>query len=148
MAAVTLVGAREGVEAVGWRDAVIRAAEVLVDLGAANAEYAAGCVAVVESHGPYIVLTPGLALVHARPEDGARSVGIAVTRLASPVAFGHPENDPVDLLLAFCSPDAAAHVTALSTVARALSGGLADRLRTAPDAGSMTAILQSLFGEP
>ncbi|WP_433469670.1 PTS sugar transporter subunit IIA [Spirillospora sp. CA-128828] len=125
IAATDLAGARD------WREAVRAAASALVDAGAAGAGYPDACVRVVEENGPYIVLTKGLALVHARPEEGGLAVGVGATRLAAPVEFGHPDNDPVDLLLAFCTPDPDAHVGTLSGLARALSGGLADRLRAA-----------------
>lgn len=88
------------------------------------------------------MLTKGLALVHARPEDGGLAVGVAAVRLAAPVEFGHPDNDPVDLLLAFCTPDPDAHVGTLSGLARALSGGLAGRLRAASGDEDMTRILK------
>lgn len=128
---MTVVTAGGGVTARDWREAVRKAASALVDAGAAGEGYPDACVRVVEENGPYIVLTKGLALVHARPEEGGLAVGVGVTRLATPVEFGHPDNDPVDLLLAFCTPDPDAHVGTLSGLARALSGGLADRLRAA-----------------
>ncbi|MEV5830858.1 PTS sugar transporter subunit IIA [Spirillospora sp. NPDC052242] len=126
-----IVVAADGVAAADWREAVRAAASGLVEAGAAGAGYPDACVRVVEDNGPYIVLTKGLALVHARPEEGGLAVGVGATRLAAPVEFGHPDNDPVDLLLAFCTPDPDVHVGTLSGLARALSGGLADRLRAA-----------------
>jgi len=129
---VTVIAANDDVAARDWREAVREAASALVAAGAAGEGYPAACERVVEENGPYIVLTKGLALVHARPEDGGLAVGVGVTRLAAPVEFGHPDNDPVDLLLAFCTPDPDAHVGTLAALARSLSGGLADRLRGAP----------------
>lgn len=137
-----VVTATDAVRAGDWREAVRAAASALVDAGAAGEGYPAACVRVVEENGPYIVLTKGLALVHARPEDGGLAVGVGVTRLAAPVEFGHPDNDPVDLLLAFCTPDADAHVGTLSGLARALSGGLADRLRAASGQDDMARTLK------
>ncbi|MBT2212312.1 MULTISPECIES: PTS sugar transporter subunit IIA [Actinomadura] len=128
---MTIAVATDGVAAADWREAVVSAASALVDAGAAGEGYPEACVRVVEENGPYIVLTKGLALVHARPEEGGLAVGVGVTRLAAPVEFGHPDNDPVDLLLAFCTPDPDVHVGTLAALARALSGGLADRLRAA-----------------
>ncbi|MFI0481222.1 PTS sugar transporter subunit IIA [Actinomadura sp. 9N215] len=125
-----------------WREAVRKAASALVDAGAAGEGYPDACVRVVEENGPYIVLTKGLALVHARPEEGGLAVGVGVTRLAAPVEFGHPDNDPVDLLLAFCTPDPDAHVGTLSGLARALSAGLADRLRAASGQDDLTRTLK------
>ena len=137
-----VVTATDRVTADGWREAVLAAASALVAAGAAGEGYPEACVQVVEDNGPYIVLTKGLALVHARPEQGGLAVGVGVTRLAAPVEFGHPENDPVDLLLAFCTPDPDSHVGTLSGLARALSAGLADRLRAAPDEQSLARVLK------
>jgi ascorbate PTS system EIIA or EIIAB component len=142
---LTVIGYRDAVRAADWRTAVRESAAALVDLGVAGAGYPDACVAVVERNGPYIVLAPGLALVHARPEDGGLAVGVTVTRLAAGVAFGHPDNDPVDLLLSFCTPDADAHVGSLAALARALSGGLAERLRAASDGTALITTLEEVF---
>ncbi|HZB31313.1 MAG TPA: PTS sugar transporter subunit IIA [Streptosporangiaceae bacterium] len=142
---MTAVGYRDGVTAADWRTAIRESAAALVDLGVAGEGYPDACVAMVERHGPYIVLAPGLALVHARPEDGGLAVGVTVTRLASGVPFGHPDNDPVDLLLTFCTPDAEAHVGSLATLARALSDGLAERLRAASDGTELLTTLKEVF---
>ncbi|GGV22009.1 hypothetical protein GCM10010182_50480 [Actinomadura cremea] len=137
-----VVVATDGVAAADWREAVRAAASALVEAGAAGAGYPDACVRVVEQNGPYIVLTKGLALVHARPEEGGLAVGVGATRLAAPVEFGHPDNDPVDLLLAFCTPDPDVHVGTLAGLARALSGGLADRLRAASGPDELTRTLK------
>ncbi|WP_165495400.1 PTS sugar transporter subunit IIA [Actinomadura roseirufa] len=146
-AAGGILTAAAGVAAGDWREAVRAAAAALVAAGAAGEGYPEACVRVVEANGPYIVLTKGLALVHARPEDGGLAVGVGVTRLAEPVEFGHPENDPVDLLLAFCTPDPDAHVGTLAALARALSAGLADRLRAAPGQEDMTHALKEALSD-
>ena len=43
----------------------------------------------VDEHGPYIVIAPGLALAHARPGPEVLADGLAVVTLAEPVPFGH-----------------------------------------------------------
>lgn len=135
------IGAAVGVEAADWRDAVRAGAALLVDAGVATAGYPDACVATVDEHGPYIVLAPGLALAHARPEAGALGDGIAAARLVAPVVFGHADNDPVDLVLAFSADDDGGHVAMLSGLARRLQAGLADDLRTAADAPAMRRLL-------
>ncbi|WP_165358739.1 PTS sugar transporter subunit IIA [Haloactinopolyspora alba] len=140
MSEYTVAGA-VGVEARDWRAAVRAAAGLLVDAGAASAEYPDACVATVEEHGPYIVLTPGLALAHARPEGGAHASGVVAARLAAPVEFGHPDNDPVDLVLAFSATDDGDHVAMLAGLAKRLQAGLADELRAAGSGEGMRALL-------
>lgn len=135
------IGAAVNVEANDWQEAVRAAAQLLVDVGAAEQRYVEGCVATVNEHGPYIVLAPGLALAHARPDAGAVSAGLGAATLQSPVAFGHPQNDPVDLVLSFCANDDGGHVTMLANVAKQLQSGLADALRAAETADSVRDLL-------
>lgn len=113
-----VTGARTGVEVGDWQEAIRTACQPLVDDGAVEPRYPERCIAMVEEHGPYIVLAPGIALAHARPEDGVRAMGVSAVTLRTPVAFGHPDNDPVDLVFAFGSPDREQHVGLLSALAR------------------------------
>jgi PTS system ascorbate-specific IIA component len=139
------VSAAVRVHARSWPAAIRAAGGGLVDGGAADERYVERCVAQVAADGPYIVVAPGIALAHARPEDGARAVGVSVAVLDRPVPFGHPVNDPVDLVIAFCSPDRVAHLGLLAALARELLSGLAERLRAAPDAGAATALLREVI---
>ncbi|MGH3356843.1 MAG: PTS sugar transporter subunit IIA [Nocardioidaceae bacterium] len=143
MAPVTAVRAAVQESARDWSDAVRSAAQILVQIGSARSTYPQACVEVVQTHGPYIVFTPGLALVHARPEAGGLALGVAVLRLDNPVSFGHQANDPVDVLVAFSSPDQDAHIETLSTLAKALGDGFADRIRAA---GSEADLQQAVEG--
>lgn len=105
------------VRAEGWREAVEVSGRLLVSSGAAEKAYVAAMVRVVEELGAYAVIAPGVALPHARPEDGALGVGLSLAVLAEPVEFGSPENDPVDLVFGFATPDADAHVELLGELA-------------------------------
>lgn len=134
------------VSASDWRSAVRQACGPLVAAGAVNDDYPARCIQVLEEHGPYMVLAPGLALAHARPEDGVRELCLASATLATPVEFGHPDNDPVDLVLAFGSPDDASHLTLLQSLAEHLLGGLADELRATTDRSAAITALEKVAG--
>jgi len=127
-----------------WREAVRIACAPLIEADAITSEYPERCVAMIEEHGPYIVLAPGIALAHARPEDGVRRLGVAVVTLREPVSFGHPDNDPVDVVFAFGSPDAEQHVGLLSSLARHLIDGLAERLRAADDDTTAQHVLEEI----
>ena len=52
-----------------------------------------------EELGPYYVLGPGLAMPHARPEDGVNRLGLGLTVLKTGVNFGSEGNDPIQLLI-------------------------------------------------
>jgi ascorbate PTS system EIIA or EIIAB component len=123
---------RTGVKCANWREAVTAAGDLLVATGAATERYVEAIVRAVDEMGPYIVLAPGIALAHARPEDGGTAVGFSLVKLAEPVEFGSKANDPVDLVFAFATPDKEQHVTALSALADFIeSGDNLARLRAA-----------------
>lgn len=109
-----------GAEVGDWREAVRRSGALLVRSGAAEEKYVDAMIRTVDELGPYAVLAPGIAIPHARPEDGAIDVGIGVLTLSTPVEFGAGENDPVDLLFPFATPDAKKHTGALQALANFL----------------------------
>lgn len=126
-----------------WRDAVRVSGRLLVEIGAANDDYVDAIVKAVEELGPYIVLAPGIAIAHARPEDGAKSVGFSLVRLADPVEFGAKNNDPVDLVFAFASPDHEQHVSALSALADFIEAGdHLERIRGAHTVDELYAVVE------
>ena len=106
-----------GAEADDWRMAVEICGDLLVSSGAAEDDYVPAMVRTVEELGPYAVIAPGVAIPHARPEDGVKKVGLSLAILAEPVEFGSRENDPVDLVFGFTTTDADAHVELIQALA-------------------------------
>jgi PTS system ascorbate-specific IIA component len=123
--------AQINVEVDDWQEAVRASCHPLLEADAIEERYVDACIDLVKDQGPYIVVAPGIALVHARPEDGVRRLCLCATTLAQAVDFGHPDNDPVDLAFAFGSPDDSQHIGLLKSLAEELQGDLADRLRQA-----------------
>jgi ascorbate PTS system EIIA or EIIAB component len=100
-----------------WRAAVRVAAEVLARTGAATPAYGDEMVRMIEEHGPYVVIAPGLALAHARPGPAVLADGLAIVTLSTPVAFGHPHNDPVSVVLGLAIATADEHLAAVASLA-------------------------------
>lgn len=100
-----------------WEAAVRAAGNLLVDAGYVSPNYIEAMVNAVHEMGPYMVLAPGLALAHARPEDGVIKMGISLVTLAKPVNFGSEANDPVNLVIAFGGTDHESHLGLLVTLA-------------------------------
>lgn len=113
------------VPAKDWEGAVRAAGELLVHTGRCEPRYIQAMIDAVHEIGPYMVLAPGLALAHARPQDGVIATGISLVTLAQPVEFGSEENDPVSLVIAFGSPDKTSHIGLLAR----LAGFLEDEAR-------------------
>lgn len=100
-----------------WREAIRLTGDALVKSGVTEAGYTDRMIEVIEQFGAYIVIAPGLALAHARPGDDVRREGIAVVTLAEPVAFGHPHNDPVSVVLGLAVTTPESHVTSVAALA-------------------------------
>ncbi|WP_159566444.1 PTS sugar transporter subunit IIA [Budvicia diplopodorum] len=103
-----------------WQEAVTVAAGPLIELGHARPEYIQGIIDNTKEYGPYYIIAPGIALPHARPEQGALRNGVVFTTLAQPIAFGHEEGDPVWLLIAISATDAEQHIKTIQQLAELL----------------------------
>lgn len=125
-----------------WRTAVELAGSALAASGATDAGYAADMVRMIEEHGPYVVVAPGLALAHARPGPAVRRDGLAIVTLAAPVPFGHPYNDPVRVVLALAGASSARHLQLVAEIANIFNDSDAvERLADATTADEVRGIL-------
>jgi mannitol/fructose-specific phosphotransferase system IIA component (Ntr-type) len=105
-------------EAHNWEEAVLKGGEILISKGLATPAYLASIVEKCRDNGPYIVIAPGIAMPHARPEEGALALGYALVTLKTPVVFQDPDNDPISLLIYLTAPDMKSHTEeAVSQVA-------------------------------
>ena len=106
-----------GAHAVDWRAAVTLAGDALAASGATTPEYSLEMIRMIDEHGPYVVIAPGLALAHARPGPDVLADGLSVVTLAEPVTFGHPYNDPVSVVLGLAIITADRHLAVVAAVA-------------------------------
>lgn len=100
-----------------WEDVIRHGGQLMVDAGFTDPTYTEAMIDVVRDMGPYIVLAPGLAMPHARPEMGAKQVGTALVTLEKPIDFGSPENDPVSVAVFLCAPNKEEHIQLLTDIA-------------------------------
>lgn len=104
-----------------WPQALELCAKPLLDLQVIAPEY---ITAIIEQHhtlGPYYVLAPGLAMPHARPEEGAKGHGLSLLKLKQGVSFGAGEFDPVDVIVMLAAPDKHSHIEMISALAELFS---------------------------
>ena len=104
-----------------WPQALELCAKPLLDLQVIAPEYVT---AIIEQHqtlGPYYVLAPGLAMPHARPEEGAKGLGLSLLKLKQGVSFGAGEFDPVDVIIMLAAPDKHSHIEMISALAELFS---------------------------
>lgn len=113
------IALRDSVES--WPQALEICAQPLLDSQTITPEY---ITAIIEQHqklGPYYVLAPGLAMPHARPEEGAKGLGLSLLKLQEGVSFGSKEHDPVDLIIMLAAPDKHSHIEMISALAELFS---------------------------
>jgi len=114
---LTLDTVRARVDAKDWEEAVRTAGDLLYRKGVVEERYIDHMVQIVKEIGPYIVLIKGVALAHARPEDGAKAIGLSLVTLKKPVCFGNKENDPVNLVFALSAVDNSSHLDLIREMA-------------------------------
>lgn len=100
-----------------WRDAIALACQPLLDNGAIEPRYVEAIYRSHEAIGPYYVIGPGIAMPHARPEEGANRIALAITVIPEGVTFNAEENDPVKLLIVLAATDSESHIGVISQLA-------------------------------
>ena len=93
-----------------WQDAVRAGGDALVEAGCALPSYVDAMVESITETGPYIVVAPGIAIPHAKPECGALRTGVSIVTLKDPVWFGSEDNDPVSYVFCLAAADASGHL--------------------------------------
>ncbi len=100
-----------------WREAIKIACQPLIDKGCIEPRYVDAIYKSHEQIGPYYVLGPGIAMPHARPEEGVNQLSLALTIIEKGVEFGADENDPVKLLIVLAATDNDSHINAIVKLA-------------------------------
>lgn len=103
-----------------WEEAVRLSGKLLLKNNYIKESYIDAMIKTVKEMGPYIVIVPGIAMPHARPEDGVNSIGASIVTLKEPISFGDSENDPVKIIIAICSTDHISHMKALSQLMKVM----------------------------
>jgi len=133
------------VEAQTWEEAIRAGGDLLVKAGRVEPRYVDAMVRTAREYGAYIVLGPGFALPHARPDDGVLRVGMSLVRLRNPVPFGHPDNDPVRLVVCLGAIDNETHLKALMELSELLGDPKSvEALLSAPDVEAVLRLIRSV----
>jgi len=103
-----------------WKEAVMKSGNKLLENELIEPKYIDAMISSIENIGPYIVISQGVALPHARIQDGVKKSGMSFIRLKNPVKFGNKDNDPVDLIFAICTENKNSLNKALCELAKIL----------------------------
>jgi len=97
-----------------WEEAGIKAGKLLLKNNFITEDYIDRTLEAVYEYGPYIVIAPGLALFHARPEESVKEICLSMMTLKDPVEFGAGDKDPVDLIFSLGALDHNSHLEVMS----------------------------------
>ena len=137
-----------GVHVQDWRSAVLATGQLMVRAGAVQDRYAEAMVRVASELGPYIVVAPGVAMPHARPEDGVRRTSVSLVCLANPIEFGNEENDPVETVIGLAAVDHDAHIEIMEQLATLLDmPHVVESIKGAATPEAVRAIISQALGE-
>ena len=100
--------------------AIREAGELLVKGGVVEKTYVDAMVKSYEDNGPYFVIAPGVAIPHARPEDGALESAVSLVKLKEPINFGNAANDPVTLVFGLSASNGEEHLATIQRIAKFL----------------------------
>lgn len=130
-----------------WKEAVKIGTDLLVRAGSIEEGYYDAILEMTEEYGPYYYMGPGVVMPHSRPEKGVRKSGFALVTLEEPVAFGDPDNDPVDVLLTMAAADAGTqNKEAIVQIATLLDHpGAVARIRSAASAEDLRALFSAVL---
>lgn len=128
-----------------WKEAIRECGNLLLQKGLIKEKYIDKMINSIEKYGPYVVIDKGIAIIHARPEDGSNDLGLAMLTLNEPIYFGNEENDPVRLVISFSSLDSVSHLNTLTELIVLITNK--NRVEKIISAGSSKEVMKLLVAE-
>ncbi len=131
-----------------WEEAIKIGTDLLVAAGTIEPRYYDNIVSKIKEMGPYIILAPGLAMPHARPEEGVIKTSFALVTLDTPIYFDG-EDEPVDVLLTLAGSDSDQHMQGLMEITQVLddpdsdTGVDLDKIRRCKTAEDVYAVIDA-----
>lgn len=131
-----------------WEEAIKIGTDLLVKAGAIEPRYYDNIISKVKEMGPYIILAPGLAMPHARPEEGVIKTSFALVTFDTPIYFDG-EDDPVHVMLTLAGSDSDQHMQGLVEITQVLddpdsdTGVDLDKIRRCKTAEEVYAVIDA-----
>ena len=102
-----------------WEDAIRKGAQLLLENKCIEPRYVDCIIKNIKESGPYVVLGDGMAMSHARPEDGVLKEGITLLKIKNGVDFD--ENNKIFLLFTLAAENNDNHQNLLEEIADLLN---------------------------
>ncbi|NDL62242.1 PTS sugar transporter subunit IIA [Acerihabitans arboris] len=125
-----------------WHSAVALSVQPLIDQNAVESRYLQAIFTMHEQIGPYYVLGEGIAMPHARPEEGVIKTALSLVIVSEGVEFGSEDNDPVYIIFALAAVDSHSHIEMIVSLSKLFCDEEAvNTLKLAQDEQEILAIL-------
>ncbi|MCJ1975689.1 PTS transporter subunit EIIA [Lactococcus piscium] len=126
-----------------WQSAIRLASEPLLDHQDISMQYVDAMIQKVKDYGPFIHLGFGIALPHARPEDGVHRLGMSLLKFENPVYLLEDKKHPIYVFICLAAVDNASHLRALSSLTKILTDKLSvQRLLSAKTTEEVVQLIQ------
>lgn len=123
-----------------WEEAIKIASEPMLRDGLIEERYIDGMIKNVIENGTYIIILPGLAIPHTRPELGAKKTGVSVLKINEGVLF--PDDKEVKIMFVLSAKDAEAHLDMVSELTEVfMDDEIMDKVFESKDAERIKEIL-------
>lgn len=99
-----------------WQDSINIVSKPLIENKIIEKRYVDAIFKTHEDLGPYYVLAPGIAMPHARPEQGSNGMGLSLLIVKNGVSFNSLENDPVYIIVMLAAKDSDSHIELISSL--------------------------------
>lgn len=102
-----------------WEKAIEIGALPLVDMKKIKYGYIESMIQNIKNLGPYIILIPGVAMPHARPDDNVLESSLSLLKVNNGIKFSE-DTDEVYLLFCLAAKDSSSHIEVIEKLAEVL----------------------------
>jgi mannitol/fructose-specific phosphotransferase system IIA component (Ntr-type) len=95
-----------------WEEAIKCASKPLLEKNTIEERYVTSMIKNIHELGPYVVLMPGVAMPHSRPEEGVNKTSMSLLKVGNGVSFSNDKED-VNLVFILAAGDNDSHMDAL-----------------------------------
>ncbi|WP_115752749.1 BglG family transcription antiterminator [Listeria kieliensis] len=130
-----------------WEEAITEAARPLLP-EYIEEKYIQAMIQKVNDYGAFIHIGKGVALPHARPDEGVKKMGMALLKTKEPVLLLNDAAHPISIFICLAAVDNEAHLRALASLTKILSDKKSlDKLLQAETKTEIIQIMKEKEGE-
>ncbi len=127
-------------EMTDWEEAVMTVSKPLLERGYILPSYQQAMIQNIKKLGSYMILMPGVAMPHSRPEDGVKTTSTSLLVLEKPVMF--PDEQPAWFIICLAAASSDKHMDFIESIADLL--GDDEKLENIQKATSVEQIISLL----